>query len=312
MPTPPGFRLFLLALSLGSAGSAAAPISHRFLAIDEGRGNLLCVNEADPAHDWHVSVGHLRPRDLQLIGGGRVLLGHANGFAEYDLATGRREFDLGTYANVSSARRLPNGHTLVVYAVEKPPTGVFVVELNPAHQRERIIVYPGNYVRLMRQTAKSTFLFGMNEQIKEGDGRGNYLWTATVPGFHHAWKALRLPNGHTLASAGSGAFMVDLGPDGTIARKFGAAGDVPAAVHPFFYGGFQLLTNGDVVVANWQGHGPNHGQTGVQLLEFDPTGAIVWQWSDRKLVSSLQGVLILDGLNPDLLYDERDGVMTPL
>ena len=52
--------------------------------------------------------------------------------------------------------------------------------------------------------------------------------------------------------------------------------------------------------------------SGVQLFELDEKTAIVWQWSDAKIISSLQGVLILDGLDTAVLHDERNGIMTPL
>jgi hypothetical protein len=249
---------------------------------------------------------------LQLVGRNLLLLSHDQGFSEFEMTSGRRVADCARFSNVSSARRLADGHTLVVYAVEKAPAGVFVEELDNGLRTVRTTVYPGNYVRLMRQTARGTFLFGMNDKIREGDGRGNYVWTAAVPGFRHAWKAVRLPNGNTLASAGYGAFLVEMGPDGGIVRKFGSAADVPAAVHPYFYATFQLLSNGDVVVANWQGHGPGHGNSGIQVLEYDPGGAIVWQWSGRHLISSVQAVLILDGLDTARLHDERNGIMEPI
>jgi len=148
--------------------------------------------------------------------------------------------------------------------------------------------------------------------IREGDRSGKILHEWTVPGFKHAWKALRLPNGHMVASAGYGAFMVELDENGAIIRKFGAKGETPAAVNTNFYAMFQLLPNGDFVVANWQNHGPGHGASGVQMLEFDPTGKIVWQWSEASIISSLQGVLVLDGLDLSKLHDERNGVMAPL
>jgi hypothetical protein len=133
-----------------------------------------------------------------------------------------------------------------------------------------------------------------------------------VDGFGHAWKALRLPNGNTLASAGYGGFMVELTPAGVVARKFGGKETTPREVNSSFFATFQLLPNDDVVVANWQGHGPGHGASGKQLLEFDKTGAIVWQWSKAEIISSLQGVLILDGLDTAKLHDERGGVMTAI
>ena len=74
---------------------------------------------------------------------------------------------------------------------------------------------------------------------------------------------------------------------------------------------FQLLPDGNIVLANWQGHGPGFGGSGVQLLEFNPAGEMVWSWSKPDLISSLQGVLVLDGLDSSKLHDERDGIMSP-
>jgi len=50
----------------------------------------------------------------------------------------------------------------------------------------------------------------------------------------------------------------------------------------------------------------------MQLLEFNPAGEKVWSWSKADLISSLQGVLVLDGLDTNRLHDERTGVMTPM
>jgi hypothetical protein len=50
----------------------------------------------------------------------------------------------------------------------------------------------------------------------------------------------------------------------------------------------------------------------VQLLEFDAAGHLVWQWSDSSRISSLQGVLVLDGLDLEKLHDEREGMMKPI
>jgi hypothetical protein len=89
---------------------------------------------------------------------------------------------------------------------------------------------------------------------------------------------------------------------------------MPPAMHANFYAMFQLLPNGHIVFANWQAHGPGHGESGIQLVEIDPAQPtqLVWQWSEAKFISSLQGVLVLDGLDTSKLHDERTGVMAPL
>ncbi|MBB5353459.1 hypothetical protein HNR46_003720 [Haloferula luteola] len=285
---------------------------HRFLAIDEGLAQLLHVDEAHPENDWAVPVGHPQARDMQLVGGGRVLVGHHHGWSEFDIATGEVHFENTSYEGVTAARRQPDGRTLLAGVDIAGIQGVGVIELGTDGQPLRKIQYEGDYVRLIRQTAQGTLLMSCNDRIREADLDGNYLREFPVEGFYHAWKSLRLPDGHLMVSAGYGAFMVELDVDGNIVRKFGGKEQIPEEVNPFFYATFQLLPDGHLVLANWQGHGERFGESGVQLLEFDADGKLVWQWSDSRRISSLQGLLVLDGLDVSRLHDEREGVMKPL
>ena len=301
-----------LLASLGAASLPAATIQHDFLAIDEGLAHLLRIDENDPAKNWIVPTGHPQARDLQLVGGGRVLVGHDAGYTEFDLATGKIAKEVAIYKGVTSVRRLPDGHTLVTGTDLDGSKGVVVLEVDEANAVQHKTLFPGNYVRLLRETAAGTWLMMNDTKIREGDRTGALLHEWTVPGFRHAWKAVRLPNGHMIASAGYGAFFVELAADGAVLRKFCEKETMPAVVNANFYATFQLLPNGHLVVANWQAHGPGHGASGVQLFEVDEKAAIVWQWSEAKIISSLQGVLVLDGLDLTKLHDERNGVMAPL
>jgi len=287
-------------------------IRHRFLAIDEGLVQLLHIDETDPSKDWIVPIGHPQARDMQLIGSGRVLIGHHHGWSEFDIASGEVLAEFTGLEGVTAVRRQPDGRTIVAGVDIAGTKGVVVLELDETNAEIRRTLYPGDYVRLIRQTAQGTFLMSCNDRIREGDREGNYLREFPVEGFYHAWKSLRLPDGNLLFSAGYGAFMVELNPEGDEIRRFGGKDQVPEAVNPFFYAMFQLLPHGHVVLANWQGHGAGFGESGVQLLEFDREGRIVWQWSDSSRISSLQGVLVLDGLDLSVLHDEQEGIMAPV
>lgn len=309
----PIFVSILTLLAVVSATSVSAvPIKHEFIAIDEGLAMLLHVNENDSSKDWRVPIGQAQARDMQLIGNGRILIGHDRGYSEFSIATGKVLKEFTALSGAASVRRLTNGHTLIAGIDMNGAKGVVLLDLDSADKIQSQTVYPDKYVRMVRHTAKGTLLMACDTTIKESDGAGHYLWEATVEKFGHAWKAVRLPNGHLFASAGYGGFMVELDADGKVLRKFGGKETTPAAVNSKFFAMFQLLANGHVVVANWQGHGPGHGASGVQLLEFDQHDDIVWQWSKAELISSLQGVLVLDGLNTAVLHDERNGPMEPV
>lgn len=285
---------------------------HEFIAIDEGHATLLHVDERDPSRNWLVPIGQPQARDMQLVGGGRVLIGHHHGYSEFDIATGRLVKEFKPLEGVTAARRQPDGHTLIAGVNLAGVTGVVLLELDADDREIRRAVFPGDYVRLIRQTEQGTLLMCCNDRIREGSLEGRYLREYPVEGFYHAWKALRLPGGNLIVTAGYGAFVVELDPAGKVVRKFGGKEQVPETVRPFFYAMFQLLPSGHVVLANWQGHGPGFGASGVQLLEFDRDGQMVWSWSKPDLISSLQGVLVLDGLDPSRLHDERGGLMLPV
>ncbi|MGH7951042.1 MAG: hypothetical protein ACREFE_03860 [Limisphaerales bacterium] len=291
---------------------SATAIQHEFLAVDEGLGNLLYVNENAPSKNWIVPIGQPQARDMQLVGGHKILIGHHHGFTEFEIATGKVVKEFKSLEGVTAARRRPNGNTIIAGVNLLGATGVVILELDANNKEIHRAIFSGDYVRLIRQTNDGTYLMCCNDRIREGSRDGKYLREFPVEGFFHAWKALRLANGNLIVSAGYGAFLVELDLAGKTIRKFGGKELLPAEVNPFFYAAFQLMPNGNIVLANWQGHGEGHGAKGIQLLEFNPRGEIVWRWSESKLISSLQGILVLDGLDINLLHDEREGLMQPI
>lgn len=298
--------------------TSAFPIQHKFIAIDEGLKNLLYINEADSTKNWLVSMSSVYPaRDMQLIGNNRILIGHNNGYTEYDIATGAVKRQVLTYDSVSSVRRLPNGQTILFGVDLAGSKGVIMLKLDSTNVQIKKVVFPGTYVRLARQTNTGTFLLACNDTIKEVDTLGNTIWKKFIccctPCLtnKHMWKAERLDNGHIFLAGGYGAFLAEIDTAGNFIRTIGAAPQA-TGINPYFYGMFQILPNNNCVVANWQGHGAGNATKGIELLEYTGTGSIVWSWNKPTLVSSIQGILILDSLNTNLMYDDRNGYMLPI
>lgn len=320
--------LALLASVLALTGVArAAEIKHDLLILDEGIWNLLRVDQNDPSKNWITHIDpksppeikrpanwRAAPRDMQLIGNNRVLISHDAGYSEFDITTGKLVKEVASYTGIATARRLPNGHTLIAGVNLDGSTGVVVLEIDDANKVAHKTVFPGDYIRLLRETAQGTWLMMNNTMIREGDRDGKILHEWPVAGFKHAWKAVRLPNGHILSAAGYGAFFVELDADGKELRRFAEKETMPKEMHANFYAMFQLLPNGHLVFANWQNHGPGHGKEGIQMVEIDPAEPtkLLWQWSEAPIISSLQGVLVLDGLDTTKLHDDGGGVMAPL
>jgi hypothetical protein len=304
---------YLLFICLAFPGFSQSPDNskRRFLLRDEGLSQMSYIDLANPSTNWYIPVPP--GRDIQLVGHGRVLLGTGNGYEERDIITGNKLYELTTFPGTISARRLRNGYTLLTGVNWQGKQGIVLVEVDENAVIKKMINYPGfNYVRITRETSSGTFLVTSDQIVFEGNANGDVLWQATITGKDkpHAWQALRLSNGQTVVSGGYAASLQFFGPDGKQIKTITG----PQEVNPVFYAGFQILKNGNYVVTNWQGHGPKFGASGVQLLEYTPDGKLAWSWKqDADKFSSIQGVIVLDGLDIGLMYvEDGKGVLSPV
>jgi hypothetical protein len=299
----------------GSAGSGGAPPIDRhqrkLLLRDEGNSAVHYVDLADASKNWHqtVPVG----RDLQLIGGKRFLLGTENGYQERNLSDGSVAKDVPGFTGTLDAHRLHNQNTLVVGVDFHGGKGIVLVEVTAAGTVARQLEYPGSYVRMVRETGDGHFLIAADTRVFEGDAQGKVVWEATVQGHAepHAWKGLRLASGDVLVSAGYAASLQIFGADQQLKQTI-TGGD---GVKPNFFADVQVMPGGSFVVANWQGHGTGLGGNGLQVVEYDSSGALIWSWKqDASFVSSLQQLVVMDGLDVDALHVESPmtGVLEPV
>jgi hypothetical protein len=283
------------------SGLIGAAIRRRFLGIDEGRARLSLYDTAEggpsSAPLWTRELAdYPLCRDLQRLGPDLALVGFDRGFFELEISSGRITRLSAPWKNVTAARRLDDGTTLVTGLDLDGGSGVTVLSLDPELRVAHVARREGDYVRLMRPAgtgASGSYLLCTNDHILETTTELAPIRKLAAPGFLHAWKAERLADGSTLVSAGYGAFMAHFDAAGALAQTFGGKGDVPPEIEPNFYATFQVLDDGRLLVANWEGHGPGNGRKGRQLLEFSPAGEFIGSWSDPERISSLQGILVL-------------------
>jgi hypothetical protein len=122
-----------------------------------------------------------------------------------------------------------------------------------------------------------------------------------------------LPNGHLLVAGGYHTQMYELDADGKVARTIGGqpAGEAQSlGLHLF--AGFQILNNGDMVVCNWTGHGAQDSSKGVQILQYNAAGQLVWKWHDPAQAGTINGAIIMDDLDPAVLNDDASSVLRPV
>ncbi|WP_020596192.1 hypothetical protein [Spirosoma panaciterrae] len=301
----------LVGLEGFSQPSSGSYPTRQMLLRDEGLSKLNYIDLAHPDRNYYVSVP--AGRDLQLIGQGRVMLGTGKGYEERDIKTGSKVAELTTYDGTIAARRLRNGHVMLVGLNWQGKKGIVLLELDQNQTLLRTINYPDfNYVRLIRETVDGNFLITSNDRVVEGRPDGSIVWQAQLTKqekAQHAWQAQRLSNGQTLVSGGYSANFQRFDKKGAFVDSISG----PPVVNPHFFAGFQILKNGNWVVANWQGHGADQGGSGTQILEYTPAGKLVWSWKqDAKQQSSIQGVLVLDGLDLTRLHvEDAQGRLVP-
>jgi hypothetical protein len=321
--------------------------SRRMILRDEGDPHLHLIDLGTPANDWSTVTDGAWARTAQLVGiptgytTPQVLGGRNNGYEYYDLATGKVSHQVETFANSMSPYRMRNGNTMLTL------TGGTITLLDPTDKKITSVTYPGHgYVRLGRPAPArpgiftgQTFLIPSDTALFEGDLNGNIIKTITngAPGWGHIWLPLVRKDGSVLLGTAFGA-SVDVidwtqtppkvtfrygykGPYTTAATGEAnplcwsmAGGACPALtaanVTPNFFSEFQILPNGNILTPNWQGHGAGNNGAGMQVIEFNAAGDVVWYFNQRGTgMSSIQGVLLLDGLDPTKLnvQDTDDG-----
>lgn len=299
---------------LPAALHGAEPIKHRFLAADESRGQLLYVDQFDPSQNWTLKTPE-KHRDLQLIGGGKLLTNTDSGYREYDLKTrqGVKEVKQDFLSGSTSVQRLADGRTIVGC---NQSNAITFRELDASDKQLRTCTFPQlNSLRLFRLSPRGTLLFGAMEgnasKVIEADLQGTILRNLTLPDARHNYQVLELPNKNLVVADGYGAAIEELDPTGKPVRKLGGKPGPPGLLM-YFFAGMQVLKTGNIVISNWTGHGAKDSDKAPQLLEFDKDGKLVWQWHDPQRAGTIHGVIVLDGLDIDVLHSDTSSVLAPV
>ena len=271
----------------------AEEMKHRFLAMDESRHQILYVDQFDPSKNWTIRIP-AGSRDMRLVDG-KIVIGLCDGgFAEYDFATQkplRKIIDPKYQADSVTACRLEDGRTLLASS----QTPIRITLLDTEGKELSTALFPNTAtVRCARLTPRGTVLFGGNDNhVFEGTLDGTVIRDIEIADARHIYMIEELPNGNLLAASGYGGFFVELDKNGKIIRKVGGKPG-PEGVGINFFASIQVMKNGNIFVANWTGHGANDSEKGIQLLEYDPAGNIVWRWHDPKNAGSIHNAIVLE------------------
>jgi hypothetical protein len=296
---------------------SAVGVGHprRVVLCDEGNTRVSLLDLEKNTSIWQRPLPGMR--DIQLVGNDRLGASSSEGYVELDLADGTIKKEVKGYANVQSLRRLPNGNTILGIGTDDSSIRLLELDSNDVPVPGHDVTFPTvKHLRLFRRTPQGTFLLGALSTLAEVNWNKEVVWQMTFQGDPlHIYQGLRLPDGTIAVSEGYGSsvFVVDPVAKKVLKTIGGTTQPEAATINPHFYAGFQILPNGHYVVTNWQNHGAGHGSEGIQLLEYDAAGTLVWKWKqDPNLVSSLHGVIVLDGLDTTLLHDDVNGILAPV
>jgi hypothetical protein len=249
---------------------------------------------------WKAVAGGPWARSMQLIGNNQLLGGRNDGYEVFDMTTGQVVKTVKTHPNTQSAYRMANGETMLTRS------GTVLDFLDKNDNVTHSISYPGfGYVRMARPTRNGTFLVPSDMKVFEGDDKGNVLWTATGTEWGHVWEPLLMGDGNVLLATGFGASL-DVVDKTThmVTKRYGTkTTPMAATLRPNYFAEFQILPNGNLITSNWTGgHGCGFA-LGAQVIEFNPAGEVVWLYKeDPTVVTSIQGVMVLDGMDPRFLH----------
>jgi hypothetical protein len=290
------------------------PSKRKMLLRDEGDPHLVVIDlSKTPILQWKTVTGGTWARSMQLIGNNQILGGRNDGYEVLDYTTGAIVKTVKNFPNTQSAYRTVTGETMLTQA------GTVLTFLDKADTPSHQISYPGfGYVRVARPTRNGTYLVPSDTTLFEGDVNGNVRWKATSADWGHIWEPLLMQSGDTLLCAGFAA-SCDVVDHLThkVTKRYGTKQmPMAATINPSFFAEFEILPNGNIFVANWEGEGGGNANNGIQVLEFEPGGNLVWFWKqDPTLVSSIQGVQVLDGKDPAFLHVQEtsaDGTWQPV
>jgi rhamnogalacturonyl hydrolase YesR len=285
------FGSFGMAEGALSATNSAAPVRHRIVCTDYSQGKVL-IFSPEGAVEWEYPAEHCN--DLSVLSDGNLLFNTGHGVRE--VTRGKRVvFDFQSTNSIYACQRLKNGNTFIGECesgrlLEVAPDGRVVkeVRLLPAGQSGG-----GAYMRNARRLENGHYLvahYGL-DKVCEYDEFGKLVLEIPAAGGPHSVE--RLLNGHTLISCADhpgGPRLFETDASGKTVWELRAA-DV-SETQLKFIAGFQRQLNGNLVLANWLGHGPSGAAP--HLVEVTPDKRVVWSLGSHPAIKTISNVRVLD------------------
>jgi hypothetical protein len=286
----------------------AGEICHEFYANDNARNVLNYVNEFDPTKNWTKPVndtGVNSGRQIELVdnaavtnagalNGKAIMISVNKGYQEYHPVTGERLVNvvLAGTTGVRGAVRLQNGNTILGVGDDKLRT----VDKNGATVGQECTLPGGVRADSLRvltyDGATGNILLGRLLDLYVVNQTCQQQWNAKLPAGSKAYSVFPRVGGGVWATSGAPSTVIEYDQGGTIISQVGGKDKHPGIGLDFF-SGFEMLANGNIVAANWQGHVEAPAADTPHLVEFDKTNKLVWKWGNQTVARQITNTLIL-------------------
>jgi len=294
-----GSRRALLAANL-PARAAARPkpatkrvkepvltINRPMLLADYGMSKVVRIDKAGKI-TWEMPAPGAQ--DVWILEDGNVLYTHKKGVR---IATPARkvvwEYTTAKGNEIHSCQPLPGGKVMIA---ESGP--MRIIEVDRA----------GKITREVKLTTKCKRTHGQMRNVRKLEN-GNYLVGQYSDGVLReynqagrivrdipqkmAFGDIRRANGNTIVATGDSHAIIEVDPAGKVVWKI-TENELPG--NPLrFVAGMQLLPNGNLIVANWGGHG--HVGQRPQIFEVTRDKKVVGLIHDDKQFKTVSGIFVL-------------------
>jgi hypothetical protein len=214
------------------------------------------------------------------------------GYQEFHPVTGVRLVNvvLAGTTGIRGAVRLADGNTVLGVGDNMlrvvTPTGTTVRQCTlPGTGSDSLRV-------INRDPATGNFLLGRLLNLYIVNDQCQQQWTALLPSGGKAYSVFPRPGGGVWATSGAPSTVIAYNQAGQIVSQVGGK-DVHMGIGLDFFSGFEILPNGNLLAANWQGHVAAPAANTPHLVEFTPANQLVWQWGNQTVARQITNTLVL-------------------
>jgi len=271
---------------------AHAEIKHKFLVYDEAGKQLAYVDEFDSSNNWKLKIDSRS--DIHRMGEDKIFVPKVKGHGVYivDLKT-RSIIDektiTGHKGKIWSVSKTGDDQYMVIGTLDNTTIIASLLD-SDLKMIQSSVVTNAPKLRFARPTAEGHALAAPDNQLVEWSLDGKIEKRIPLEGVKNAFLPIKDEKGNYWVSTGYTKSIRYVDPDGKTLKEFKA----PANLKPGFHAGFDWTPNGNVIVTSWHGHKPKNAKKGVQLIEYNPQGEVVWTYHNTNSFSCPLAIIVFE------------------